>query len=403
MSPLSEDVRYRLIAENPVAGARFFHFMVEMFIKHVLGVNTAHDGLYGNTSGYYGTVEQQGRLTLHLHMLVWITGTLPPEEMRLKILEPDSEFRKSLIEYLENAHSGDFMTGVQEEVEEYLENKMTEAGYQDPTTTLPIAPPTMTCIPGVCKCEKCIILDNWWMAFRQTVDDLLFKSNTHRCTTNRHKDGSKNKARSFTGCLDNVFGKCKARFPRPVVETTHIDEETGHIHLKKKAQWINTFSYLVMYLFRCNTDVTSLKSGTAIKGVLLYVTNYLTKPTLKTHVIFDTIRSVFQKNAEIVGGSESRQQIARKLMTKIVNSLSVKMEHGAPMINMYLLQNPDHYCSHNFRNCYWQAFVTTARSSWVANIPTDQDVKKGENATQVAVLKQGKRVVGLSLVLDYIW
>ncbi|KAF8220104.1 hypothetical protein L208DRAFT_1057796, partial [Tricholoma matsutake] len=100
-------------------------------------------------------------------------------------------------------------------------------------------------------------------------------------------------------------GKCKVCFPRPVVETTHVDEETGHLHLKKKAQWINTFSHLLTYLFRCNTDVTSLRSGTAIKGVLLYVTNYITKPTLKTHVIFDTIRSVFQKNAEIVGGSES--------------------------------------------------------------------------------------------------
>ena len=26
---------YKLIAENPVAGARFFHFMCETFIKHV--------------------------------------------------------------------------------------------------------------------------------------------------------------------------------------------------------------------------------------------------------------------------------------------------------------------------------------------------------------------------------
>jgi len=34
-----ENERYRLIAQNPVAGARFFHFMCEMFIKHVLGVD----------------------------------------------------------------------------------------------------------------------------------------------------------------------------------------------------------------------------------------------------------------------------------------------------------------------------------------------------------------------------
>lgn len=33
---------------------------MENFIKHVLGVGTDHPGLYGKTSAYYGTVEQQG-------------------------------------------------------------------------------------------------------------------------------------------------------------------------------------------------------------------------------------------------------------------------------------------------------------------------------------------------------
>jgi hypothetical protein len=33
----SDDERFCLIANNPVAGARFFHFMVDMFIVHVLG------------------------------------------------------------------------------------------------------------------------------------------------------------------------------------------------------------------------------------------------------------------------------------------------------------------------------------------------------------------------------
>jgi len=68
------DDRFRLIANNPIAGARFFHFMIQMFIKHILGVGSAHKGLYGDTAAYYGTVEQQGRLTLHLHMLLWIEG-----------------------------------------------------------------------------------------------------------------------------------------------------------------------------------------------------------------------------------------------------------------------------------------------------------------------------------------
>jgi hypothetical protein len=74
-----------LIAKNPVAAARFFHFICENFIKHVLGVGSNHPGLYGETDAYYGTVEQQGRLTLHLHLLLWIKGALSPQEIRDQI------------------------------------------------------------------------------------------------------------------------------------------------------------------------------------------------------------------------------------------------------------------------------------------------------------------------------
>ena len=55
--------------------------MVETFITDVLGVGSNHCGLYGDTKAFYGIVEQQGQLTLHLHMLLWIKGCLNPQEM----------------------------------------------------------------------------------------------------------------------------------------------------------------------------------------------------------------------------------------------------------------------------------------------------------------------------------
>ncbi|THU99287.1 hypothetical protein K435DRAFT_590354, partial [Dendrothele bispora CBS 962.96] len=55
---------------------------VTMFIKHILGVDSDHDGIFGQTAAHYGTVEQQGRLTLHLHMLLWIKGSYSPQEIR---------------------------------------------------------------------------------------------------------------------------------------------------------------------------------------------------------------------------------------------------------------------------------------------------------------------------------
>jgi len=112
----SLDECYQLIANNPVAGAQFFHFMVETFIEHVLGVGKHHRGVYGNTSAYYGTVEQQGRLTLHLHLLLWIKGALTPQEIRDRIMDPNSEFQQKMVEYLESVHQGEFLMGSIEEI-----------------------------------------------------------------------------------------------------------------------------------------------------------------------------------------------------------------------------------------------------------------------------------------------
>jgi hypothetical protein len=109
-----ENECYRLIAGHPVAGAQFFHFIVEMFIKHVLGVNQDHPGFFSNTTTYYTTIKQQRRLTLHLHMLLWILNSLSPQEIRDQIMDPNSDFQKKIVEYLESVHVGEFMTGTME-------------------------------------------------------------------------------------------------------------------------------------------------------------------------------------------------------------------------------------------------------------------------------------------------
>lgn len=111
----------------------------------------------------------------------------------------------------------------------------------------------------------------------------------------------------------------------------------------------------------------------------------------------------FKKKLDLIAGSESWQKVARKLMTNIVNSLSVKMELGSPMINMYLLGNPDYYSSHEFGHCYWQAFVTNARSPWTSK--TDDGNKQQDKPEKVSVLKlkQGKWAVVFSPIIDYIW
>src|SRR6202046_5322168 len=146
-----------------------------MFIKHVLGVNQNHPGLYGKTAAYYATVKHQGRLTLHLHMLLWILNSLSPQEIRDRIMDPSSDFQKKTVEYLKSVHVGEFMIGTMDEVKEQVQENMKADAYEDPTQTLPDAPPKPT--DSDCgKCESCKTIANWWQNYKNTVDDLILRS-----------------------------------------------------------------------------------------------------------------------------------------------------------------------------------------------------------------------------------
>ena len=367
--------------------------MVSMFIEHVLGVTEMEHktkrqtGLFGKTSAYYGTVEQQGRLTLHLHMLLWIKNSFTPQEIRDKIMDADSDFQRKMVEYLENAHIGEFMTGSHQAVQQIVNKLMIDDEYKDPTQTMPEPPPESCQRQFSCMsdCIRCKSIKNWRSNYKYTVDDILLRSNIHTCRGGAKelklkiaKDRGKsrnNKERytSYTGCRSNKFGKCKARFPRKIFEQTMVNPTTGALDIKKGEQWMNTVSPTMTYLFRCNTDVTSLLSGTAIKAVIAYISDYITKPSLKTYVVFDTIRSIFHKNSEILGGTMEQREKACRLLTQIVNSLTAKMEIGAPMAAMYLLNNPDHYTDHKFHPFYWKTYVHEAHKPWM--METEQDDK----------------------------
>jgi hypothetical protein len=382
----SGNERNLLVAQNPVAAARFFDLMVRTFIKHVLGNGTDHPGLYGNTAGYYGTVEQQGRLTLHLHTVLWIKNALSPQEIRDKLMNNDGQFQQKLIQYLEGCQKGEFITGSMEYVKSKVpveletqskgihkifqnDSFQSKKGlHQDPTQTLPVGPPIPHELHKVTDDHASQTLSQWWMKFNDTVDDILLRSNVHKCSGSV-PENSNFKAK---GCL-NKDGICKARFPRPIVPETIVNFEDGYINMKKKESMLNTISPCVTYLFRCNTDVTSLLSGTSIKAVISYVTDYIAKPTLKTYQIFATAYNVFDRNANLDVDDNLRTDDARKLILKVVNALSSKMEIGSPMASMYLLQNPDHYTSHKFIPFWWKSFVNDISNSENSNEGVDQN------------------------------
>ena len=309
----SKSEKESLIANNPVASAHFFHFMIKAFIKHVLGVDADHPGLYGDTSSYYGIVEQQGRLTLHLHLLLWIRGALTPQEIQDRIMNPKSDFQKEMVEYLESVHMGEFITGSLQDVKQNVDIAELDDDYNNPTKTLPIQPPPQ-CNQNECgECKSCNAISSWQTQFESIVDDILFQSNIHKCTggskqyrKKKMKYKNKNivdKYQPVTGCLSNKWGKCKAWFPRKTFEHTEVNMDNGALNIKKGESMLNNVTAEVTYLICSNTDVTSLLSGTAIKAVVAYVSDYISKPALKTYLIFEAVKSVFDRNSEMLGGS----------------------------------------------------------------------------------------------------
>ncbi len=388
----TSDDTYRLIANNPVAAARFFNFMCCAFIKNVLGVCSTHSGLFGKTSGYYGTVEQQGRLTLHLHILIWLKNSLSPQEICDKIMDRTSDFQQQIVQYLESVHRGEFFNGRLADISQSVaESERNESNYTDPTKTMP-EPPPLWCQKSNCNdCIDCIMKSTWQTKFKQTVDDIVLRSNVHKCRMTA-KDKHGNNVRK--GCL-NKKGSCKARFPQEVIEQTMVDPLSGALRIKKGEAWINMFTPVITYLFRCNTDTTSLLSGTAVKAIVAYVSDYITKPGLTTYSMFDSIRHIFDRSGEtIMTDAVNRKQAAKRLVTQMVNSLTSKMEIGSPMASLYLLGNPDHYTGHIFVTFYWKIYVHEIWSIWNCN-----DHK--EKVAKVVLNKNLGKIVSVSKVQDY--
>jgi len=182
------------------------------------------------------------------------------QEIRNKLMANDGGFQQNLVRYLEGCQRGEFLTGTMDFVKSkipidiegqtkgihaILYNDTPEIigkSYQDPTQTLPEDPPSSCESNEHIDCNACQASNRWWIAFDHTVDDILLRSNVHKCSS-LNPDSKKIKAK---GCLDGN-GICKARFPHPIVAETTVDHNDGHVNIKKLESMLNTISPCITY------------------------------------------------------------------------------------------------------------------------------------------------------------
>jgi len=90
-----------------------------MFIKHVLGVNQDHPGLYARQLHTMLLLNSKKTDFASAHASLDL-NSLSPQEIRDQIMDPNSDFQKKIVEYLESVHVGEFMTGTMDEVKNKL-------------------------------------------------------------------------------------------------------------------------------------------------------------------------------------------------------------------------------------------------------------------------------------------
>jgi len=92
------------VASDPFASVRFFHVVIKIIIEELFGIKKRgnhierKDGILGTVQCYIGTVEAQGRGSLHLHMLLWLKEAPPASTMQKALAT--NEFRDRVQQFI---------------------------------------------------------------------------------------------------------------------------------------------------------------------------------------------------------------------------------------------------------------------------------------------------------------
>lgn len=332
-----------LIARNPAVAAKFFNIYMRAFIDSVLGYdpkqNNLEGGVLGVVKAYYGCVESQGRGTLHCHMLVWLEGGLNPNQIKDKVLKDgESEFCTRLLAFLDDTISTEIPKD------------------PDPSLVVPSSLHHPCSVRGIDSVQgidpgrsadgssdPIIVRD----AQQKDLHNLARK-----CQAHRHTDTCYQYWKGYPYPLECRFDLHESNYN----ETSTIDPETGELELRCLDGLVNNFNSTMLEAIRCNMDIQFIGSGPTAKAILYYITNYISKEQLKTHVAFAALELSVKKLDEYCDSDDEQTIRAKRLLQKCAHAMISHQELSAQMVCSYLLDLGDHYTSHKYGNLYWHSF-----------------------------------------------
>ena len=362
---LSDWERNRLVAQNPAACAKFFHTMITSFINVILKYGQDRKGLFGKCTGYFGTVEAQGRGTLHCHMLIWLEGHPSPQKLREKMAASD-DYKRSMFSWLESIIKCELLETTEVVLEERgkpLEPPQRPAGSAHPGT---LAPPSVDAFEDP---------EDYKAACIAYINELVSVYNWHKhkktCFKYAAAEGSIPNDPEMQDKL------CRMRIDGSTRAHTDIDEETGSILLRRLHPRIANYNDLVMLLLRGNMDIKYIGSGEAAKALVYYITDYITKSSLSMHVGLGALSYAIKKSSGMLDElSSDTNRLARTALTITVNRMMSRQEISHQQVMSYLVGGGDHYTSHTFKLLYWRSFDHLFRKHFNENRPVYEDTNR---------------------------
>ena len=318
-----------LLSTNPTIGARFFNQYLKAFVRTVLGHGedgtSKHDGVLGTVKAHYGCVEAQGRGSLHCHMLIWVEGALNPNEIRQKVMK-DPGWGKTLLNYLD-----DTITNVVPE--DPIPDVPTQWDGKDPCA-----------LRGV-NLELNDVEERLALRLKDMhnlAERVQRHRHSHTCYK-YYKAGDDRKCR-FDLKEENFRAE------------SSVEQDTGLINLRCLDGLVNNFNMTMLEAVRCNMDIQFIGSGESAKAMIYYITDYITKSQLKSHVAYAALQMAVKKCEDSNDEEEDFTVCSKRLLQKCAYALISHQEMSAQQVASYLMDFEDNFTSHEFGNLYWAAF-----------------------------------------------
>ncbi|THG93269.1 hypothetical protein EW026_g7927 [Hermanssonia centrifuga] len=329
MGPDKEQ-RARNIAGDPYGAGKFFHFTLNAILETLLQVKVSKYqvksdvGIFGKVSAYFGTVEAQGRGTLHLHMLIWLKNAPSSDEL-LELLKSEV-FRDKMRAFIK-ANVRAYCPGL-----ESAESVKAIRSDQAVGFTRPPNPDSTTYADEVKTRE---------LALARTLQ-------VHTCQMRQ--------------CLQfDKQGKlvCKRKAPWATANEDFVDE-SGQWGAKRLYAYVNGWNPSILLYARCNNDCKLLTNGRDTKNLSYYVTSYAAKKqgrgfSMSAILAQGYAYHVQHPRADYV---DSLRDTQRLLIFRLVHSINREQELSGAMVMSYLMGWGDVYRSHQYTAVFWSSFVS---------------------------------------------